>query len=169
MEIAPDWQAIATLITGFLAVGAAWKVSDKQTAILRRQSKIAETDLKIQLLEQRSRCVREMRQISTTWQMHGQLNHDEWRRFHALLQDCQLIFPEDVWNRMSEAVSGVLRINELHDRHERYQGRHSDLAAEALDTAFAEEDKIIGMIPQIADDLVRHSKIDLWEDQRLPN
>lgn len=158
-------EAGATLIAGILAVLAAWSVSKKQSAILERQSKISEADLKVQLLEQRARCVAQMRKISTTWQMHARLSHGEWREFHSLLQDCLLIYPKSVGDSMSETVRAVLRINEYYARHERYTEQNNPLASEMLDKAFAEEDKITGMIPQIADDLLRHSRIDLWEDQ----
>ncbi len=62
-----SWEAFATLVTSVLAVGAAWHVGRNQLEIQRRQVKLTENDLKIQLLEKRTECIVAMREISDAW------------------------------------------------------------------------------------------------------
>ncbi|WP_397604035.1 hypothetical protein [Sphingorhabdus sp.] len=84
-----DWQAIATFVTGVLAVGAAFCVGRKQTKILDRQTELIENDLKIQLLEKRSTCVNSMRKIHFA-SKRGKLSDAEWREFYNLSLEATL-------------------------------------------------------------------------------
>ena len=160
----PSWEAVATLITGVLAVGAALRIGKIQTAIQARQTKLAEDNLKVQLLQSRTDCINEMREISFGWQMHGRLSHEEWRRFYKLLQNSRLLFPKILIIMMDQAVDLSFNINQLYGRHERYRDDgKTDLAKEMREKAYAEEDKLQEIMPRLVNDLEAHSRIEFWD------
>ena len=102
-----DWQAIATLVTGVLAVGAAFCVGRRQTEIQNRQTKLIENDLKIQLLEKRSVCVTSMRKIHHAWHREMTLSDEDWREFYLLSQDVLLLYPKNVTKSLDDAMSAI--------------------------------------------------------------
>jgi hypothetical protein len=85
-----SWEAFATLVTGLVAVGAAWQVGRNQIEIQKRQIKLTENDLKVQLLEKRSACIDEMREIADAWFRQASLSNEEWARFHTMFRQAEL-------------------------------------------------------------------------------
>ncbi len=159
-----DWQAIATLVTGVLAVGAAFCVGRKQTKILNRQTELIENDLRIQLLEKRSVCVTSMRKIHHAWHREMTLSDEEWREFYLLSQDVLLLYPKNVTKSLDDAMSAIFWAKQHYKRSEQYgeQGKVKE-ADERLEAAFAEEDKIMKIMPKLLDELIEYTRVDAWE------
>ena len=151
-----DWQAIATAVTGVLAVGAAFFVG-------RKQIKLIENDLKIQLLEKRSTCVNSMRKIHFA-SKRGKLSHDEWRDFYNLSLEAKLLYPEKITKLLDEAVSVTFDVTDYRRKSEqsRIDGntksaeRRSQIADEA-------ENKAMKIMPKLLDELIEYTRVDAWE------
>ena len=151
-----DWQAIATLVTGVLAVGAAFCVG-------RKQIKLIENDQKIQLLEKRSTCVNSMRKIHFASE-RGKLSHDEWRDFYNLSLEATLLYPKDITRLLDEAVSVTFDATEYRRRSEqsRIDGNTKD-AERRSQIADKAEDKAMKIMPSLLDKLIEYTRVDAWE------
>ncbi len=155
-----DWQAIATAVTGVLAVGAAFCVGRKQTKILDRQTELIENELKIQLLEKRSTCINSMRKIHFASE-RGQLSDDEWRDFYNLSLEAKLLYPEKITKLLDEAVSVTFDVTYYRRKSEqsRIDGntksaeRRSQIADEA-------ENKAMKIMPTLLDTLTKWTRVD---------
>jgi hypothetical protein len=159
-----DWQAIATFVTGVLAVGAAMYVARKQTGIQNRQTRLIENDLKIQLLDKRSECVASMRKIYHAWQREMELSDDDWKEFYFLSQDVILLYPKDVTKKLDDAMSGIFWAKQHHKRsHQYHQRGKTEEADKRLEDAFAEEDKVMKIMPTLLDELIAYTRVDAWE------
>ncbi len=159
-----SWEAFATLTTGVLAVGVAAWVGFNQVKLQRRQTKLIENDLKIQLLEKRSKCVESMRKISSAWIAHMKLTDEEWLNFHALFREAELLFPPDVTKNLDQALSGIFWAKQHFKRSSQYYERGDTKQAEhRMDDAFAEEDKVMKIMPTLLNELIDHTRIDAWE------
>ena len=148
-----DWQAIATLVTGVLAVGAAFCVG-------RKQIKLIENDQKIQLLEKRSTCVNSMRKIHFASE-RGKLSHDEWRDFYNLSLEATLLYPKDITRLLDEAVSVTFDATEYRRRSEqsRIDGNTKD-AERRSQIADKAEDKAMEIMPSLLDKLIEYTRVD---------
>lgn len=159
-----SWEAFATLAAGLAAVGAAWWVGRNQLEIQRRQLTLIENDLKIQLLEKRSVCVDAMRQISNAWHAQASLSDEEWARFRDLFHQAQLLYPNRVIQKLDNAVSGIFRAKLYHNRSMQYYQRSNDgKGEEFLESAFAAEDKVMKIMPDLLDELINHTRVDAWQ------
>lgn len=159
-----SWEAFATLVVGLAAVVAAWWVGQNQIKIQRRQLRLIENDLKIQLLEKRISCVNDMRELHFAYQQHAKLNPEEMFRFHKLLEQAQLLYPANVSNKMRAAVDAAFWAQRhLRRSFDIRQAGDSAKADEKLELAFAEEDKAWHLLPELLDDLIDHTRVDAWE------
>ena len=161
---AADWQAIATFVTGGLAVGAAVYVGRKQTEIQRRQTILIENDLKIQLLDKRSACVSSMRKIFYAWEQKIRLSEDEWKVFYALSQDVILLYPKELTQKLDDAMSGIFWANQKYEQARLEHNRgNPEKAKERREAAFAEEDKVMKIMPDLLPELIDYTRVDAWE------
>jgi hypothetical protein len=159
-----DWQAIATFVTGFLAVGAAVYVARKQTDIQQRQTRLAENDLKVQLLEKRSACVKSMREIHYAWLREMHLSDDDWKKFYSLSQEVVLLYPKNVAQKLDDAMSGIFWAKQHDTRSQIYhEWGEPDLANVRLEQSFAEEDKVMKIMPDLLEELIEYTRVDAWE------
>jgi hypothetical protein len=159
-----SWEAFATILTGFAAVGAAWFVGSNQLEIQRRQTALTENDLKIQLLDKRSACVKSMREIHYAWLREMHLSDDDWTKFYSLSQDAILLYPKKVTQKLDKAVDGIFLAKQHYQRSQIYNDRgEQDLASEKLEKSFNEEDKVMKIMPELLDELIAYSRVDAWE------
>jgi hypothetical protein len=159
-----SWEAFATLLTGVLAVGAASWVGWNQLQLQKRQTRLIENDLKIQLLEKRTICVNDMRDIHYAWMRNAKLSNEEMFKFHKLMEQAKLLFPARVTQKLDEAVSATFWSEQL--RRRAYDLSHTGDKASAdskLEQSFAEEDKVFRLMPELLGDLVEHTRVDVWE------
>ncbi|MGB3470434.1 MAG: hypothetical protein WBA51_06415 [Erythrobacter sp.] len=158
------WEAVATLATGFFAVGAAWKLGARQTAILESQSRIAEADLKLQLFDRRADCVSRMRELCSVWNENGRLQMEQATALQALLWDIKVLFPaevvDDFGNLVQSSFTFILKL-----RRARYYSEQSneDNKREFLDAAYAAEDEVNDLMPGLLSRLEKHTRIDVWD------
>jgi hypothetical protein len=159
-----SWEAFATLTTGVFAVVAASWVGYNQVKIQKRQTQLIENELKIQLLEKRSICVTSMRKIHHAWHREMRLSDEERRELYNLSEDALLLYPTKVSKSLDEAVSAIFRAKHHYDRSERYrtEGKTKE-ADQDLDAAFAEEDKIMKIMPNLLVELIEYTRVDAWE------
>ena len=159
-----SWEAFATLVTGIAAVAAAWWVARNQIEIQKRQTKLSENDLKIQLLEKRSACVDELRQISNAWNQNANLSNEERAKFLALLYKVELLYPKIVAKKIDEAISIFRKANYNHIRSNVYYNRGEiEKGDEYSKNASDFEDKFLVVLPLLIDELVKNTRIDAWE------
>jgi hypothetical protein len=155
-----SWEAFATL-TAVIAAG--W-VGWNQVKIQRRQTILVENDLKIQLLDKRSACVKSMREIHYAWLREMHLSDDDWTKFYSLSQDAILLYSKKVTQKLDDAVNGVFWVKQHYQRSQIYNDRgEQDLANERLEKSFAEEDKVMKIMPELLDELITYSRVDAWE------
>lgn len=158
------WGAAATMATGALAVIAAWQIGSRQTLILKRQTRLAENDLKIQLFERRANCVNQMRTIVSSWWSNADLTAEERSELHSLMFEVQLLFPADVVSEIEEVVGDALQLNWKKGRSQTYYERgKEDKAKEFLEQVFEHEDKLMKLMPSVLEKLKAATRIDLWD------
>jgi hypothetical protein len=159
-----SWEAFATLVTGVLAVGAASWVGWNQLQLQKRQTRLIENDLKIQLLERRTICVGDMREIYWAWMRNAKLSDEEMHKFYKLMEQAQLLFPVRVTAKLDEAVSATFWAKQhLRRAYDFNKSGESSKADERLEQSFAEEDKVMKLMPELLNDLVDHTRVDAWE------
>jgi hypothetical protein len=159
-----DWQALATFLTGILAVVAAVHVGRKQTKIQERQTRLIENDLKISLLETRTKCVSDMREIYWAWMRYAKLSQEEMHKFYKLMEQAQLMFPLAVSKKLDDLVDATFWSEQHYQRSQIYNDRgEQDLANDRLEKSFAEEDKVMKLMPELLKELVDHTRVDAWE------
>ncbi len=159
-----SWEAFASLSTGIAAVLAACYVALRQSDIQLRQTKLIENELKIQLLEARTKCVSDMREIYWAWMRNAELSQEEMHKFYRLMEQAQLLFPLAVSQKLDDAVSATFwskqhksRAYDLNSSGEKIQ------ADEKLDLSYSEQDKVLKLMPEVLIELVNHTRVDAWE------
>lgn len=95
-----DWQALATFSTGFFAVIAAAYVG-------LRQLRIEETSLRVAMLERRSKCITEMREIHAEWLRDDRLSQETWSRFREVFWESELTFSKLLSNEIEETLGAL--------------------------------------------------------------
>lgn len=179
MEWLPlTWEAIATMLTGALAVGAAVYVGRKhteianrqadilaeQTKISERQTKLTENDLKIQLLERRSNCVQKMREIHNAWFTNACLSTDERRDFNQLITEVELIYPKNITEKLRETHKEIFRSSWKFSTANKFiEIGNKDRGDAMLKEASNHETKTFDLMPSLVDELIEHSRVDFWE------
>ena len=159
-----SWEAFATLVTGALAVAAAWWVGRNQIKIQHRQIKLIENDLKIQLLETRTDCVNDMREIYHAWMQNAKLTLEEMYKFHKLLERAQLLFPPQISKKLDQAVTATFWAERhMHRAFDIDISRDQAKAHEKLEMSWVEEDKVMKLMPELLNELVEHTRVDAWE------
>ena len=159
-----SWEAFATLVAGLAAVGAAWWVGRNQLEIQRRQTKLVENDLKIQLLGKRSTCVKEMRELFHTWNASNKLEHEQWRNFYNLMNEVELLFPKAVYEDISQAVDGTLWSRRHYERALQYYDKgKAEEAQEQQEKSWGAQDAVDEVMPRLLDAMISHTRIDAWE------
>ncbi len=164
-------SAIATLVTGVLAVGAAWYVGRNQLEIQRRQTEIqlrqialSENDLKIQLLDKRSACVNAMREIHFAWNRDRHLSDEDWKKFYSLSQDAVLLYPTNLARKLDSAANAVFWAKHHYGRYQFHNDRgNQGQADEKRKQAYAEEDKAMIIMPKLLDELIEYTRVSAWE------
>lgn len=94
------WEALATLVTGFAAVGAAVVVALKQNAIVARQTKLQELSLRSDIFDKRMATYREIRRyIShvTNAEHPDQLDLLAWLDFSDAMEDARFLFSKRLY------------------------------------------------------------------------
>ena len=136
----------------------------KQTEIQRRQTALIENNLKVQLLEQRTQCVNDMREIHWGWMRNAKLSDEEKFKFHKLLEQAELLYPTKVSEKLRDAVNAsfwskhnMRRAFDL--KKEGDEGR----AKEKLEAAWTDDDKVFKLLPELLEDLINHTRVDAWE------
>ncbi len=155
-----SWEAFATL-TAVIAAG--W-VGLNQVKIQRRQTILVENDLKIQLLDKRTECVKSMREIHSAWITEKQLTHQERAKFRALFQEAELLYPSNVVRKIEEVMAGVSLAEISHNLSYHYEDiGELDVADEHSDRAVAQEKALFEAMPKLIQILVTNTRVDAWE------
>jgi hypothetical protein len=130
------WEAIATLVTGLLAVGAAWLIGHRQVALLnnqhesqKRQSQrdldLREQEVRITLLDRRIKHVEDLRDIWSSLTFDGIENFSQFdlAALQRLAQQSEYLFPHelhvrllDTWELLSNCCDHNRSIKRLGDR-----------------------------------------------------
>jgi hypothetical protein len=170
-----SWEAIATFATGGLAVIGATVVGWRQGTISKTtrdlQKQIADDDLKIrqqslriELLDQRSKCVSAMREIVGNWNRDMSLSDDNSQKFQTLLWDAQLLFPPEVVAKIKQAVEGTFWSDVWAKRSQYYHKiGDAERGKAKLEQSYHEEDKAMAVMPDLVDMLVEHTRVGGWQ------
>ena len=138
-----DWQAIATFFTGFAAVGAAFWIGRKQT-------RIQEASIRLQLLEHRRESIATMQDIEAEFWREGQLRPDVRQRFWRVYFDAELLFSRILASEMHAAISSSIKA-EAFDRIARTHKEYGEdqAANKVLDDFFAEDERVFTILPNL--------------------
>ena len=131
-----DWQALATVAAGGLAVIGAAFVGRKQAEILRLQTEILKqqvesdtnlrkNDQRILLLEARQVCVERVQAAHSRFSVNVDLSKEERADLYAAIRSSELLFPEEIIEKLGEVLQKVNIIPakyRLHDMRRR-QGK----------------------------------------------
>jgi hypothetical protein len=159
-----SWEAFATLMTGILAVGAASWVGWNQLQLQKRQTRLIENDLKIQLLDKRIVCVEQMREISDSWSRNTSFSNEEWAKFYLLFRQAELLYPPRVTKKFDDTMKAIFRQKQNNNRSQQhYQKSEENEGDKYLDQAFAEEEKIMKLMPNLLDEIIDDTRIDAWK------
>jgi hypothetical protein len=155
-----SWEAFATLSA---VIAAGW-VGWNQVKIQRRQTILVENDLKIQLLDKRSACVKSMRELHNACDNDTHLSDENRRKFYRLSQDVVLLYPKDICKKLDSAVASISSAKVYYQRSQHYNNIGDKILAEKkLEQAYAEEDKVIQIMPDLLDELIEYSRVDAWK------
>ena len=136
--------------------------------ILANQTKISEQQLKIALFEDRVACVHKMRDLYIIWQMNGRLEKDDLSSFVKLFFDVELLFPKNVSNSMSQASEYVIEIARYHRRSHQYaEDQNEAKRKEFLEKAWALEDKLNPLLPELFESLKEATRIGFWDSSEI--
>jgi hypothetical protein len=165
--VAPDWEAIATLVTGMLAVSAAYFVGRRQLEILGRQNRLIENEQNISLLERRADCVSVMRDVHFSNVQQARLNQDVLGKFYRMVQDAELIFPESLHSEISSMVEIAADANLY---HQRATDAIRDGDIDRRDKSWLQYDqaqaRLDQELPNLLEKMVRLSRIDVHQAER---
>ena len=164
------WEALATLLTGLMAVVGAvivgrrqLLISDKQTEILDRQTRLQETSIRVDLLDRREACVDMLREIVQEWSQNSTLSDEKWKLFHNLLQRAQLLYPQALVQEIIAAVDGLFWEKHWLARAQQYREKGDEATGmEKMDQSFEEGDKVMRIMPTLLDKLIAHSRVADW-------
>lgn len=161
-----DWQALATLATGGMAVCAALWVGKKQTEIQRRQTQLAENDLKIQLLDRRFECMEGIRQFRSAFMsptIDGpRLSNQQSDDIRSTIRLAEFIFSASTVENIRKALHLIEQADHFRRKANTAQISNNTLAHQsALDQELACEQSLFDALPPLVDELVRAARIDL--------
>ena len=161
------WQAFATLLAVVGATVVGWRqvgIAKLQAEISARQAKIAETNLRIQLLDRRSDCVNRMRDIHGEWLQDSQLSDESRAIFRQLLFDSELLYSKSVVAEIEKAVGGVFGSKIWANRSRQYGEQGQEERANAMrEKSFAEEDKVMEVMPELLNKLKAQTRVEDWD------
>jgi hypothetical protein len=158
-----NWQSFATLVAGLAAAcGAVW-IGLRQTRILDQQRLLAETNLRIQLLEKRSVCIEQMRDVVAEWYRDARLSPESMTKFQRAYQQAELLFSKATLAEMETALSGLFWTEHWQRRSRYYYERGKDLeATDKLEKSFEEDDKVFKIMPKLLEILTDESRVSDW-------
>lgn len=105
-----------------------------------------------------------MREINYAWMRNAKLSAEEMQTFHKLLEQTQLLFPPNVIQKLDGAVSATFWSAQHKQRaFDLHRSGNQAKADERLDQSWAEEDKVMKLLPELLHDLVDHTRVDAWE------
>jgi hypothetical protein len=105
-----------------------------------------------------------MRMISDAWLRQAALSDDEWRQFHALFQEAELLYPEKITRKLDEAVTAVFWAKQHMIRSHQYRQRGKEREADdRMEDSFAEEDKVMKLLPSLLQEIIDFTRIDAWQ------
>lgn len=156
----PSWEALA----GFLAVLAAWRVGRRQLEIQKQQEVIAVNHLKMQLLEKRSHCISELKEIEAIQNVEGSIREEHWIRLRSVLQSAIIIFPKKSSKRLDSAVDSVWLMNFSQQRAEYYGGLGKETPSRDMqEKAWLYEDRAREALDGLVKELEEVTRIDFWD------
>jgi hypothetical protein len=173
-----SWEAFATLVTGAIAVLAAWRVGLRQvdlianqTAIQREQGErdlqLREEELKIALLERRWEVIEKIRPLVTTWWQDGRLSHEDTRRLLSLSQAAELLFSNEIANDLFHFASGMNQVLHAYRCAEEANRTDDDAKRQKwLELAFSREDEIRPMFETILQRMTEQSRIQMMGNRK---
>ena len=105
-----------------------------------------------------------MRDIHFAWLREMHLSDEDWTKFHALSQEVVLLYPRGVTKKLDDAMSGIFWAKQHYKRSQIYHERGEQaLADERLEQSFAEEDKVMKVMPDLLNELIDYTRVDAWE------
>ena len=105
-----------------------------------------------------------MRKIFYAWEQKIRLSEDEWKVFYALSQDVILLYPKELTQKLDDAMSGIFWANQKYEQARLEHNRgNPEKAKERREAAFAEEDKVMKIMPDLLPELIDYTRVDAWE------
>lgn len=165
------WDAVATIVTGVLAVGAALFVGLKQTEIMRNQQSdllkqnnmnlfLQQQSLRNDLLDRRSDCISRMRPLWGEYMTNARLSGESLELLKKVLWDSQLFFSVEISKKIEEVIqSQLLADHRLETAHRYHELGDPVIAAKWQDKGFASEDKVFEAIWKLLDEMIAETRL----------
>lgn len=106
-----------------------------------------------------------MRRISAAWHTHAIVPDEQWQELLALLEDAQLLYPDELVAEISKALDSSLR-QKLHgNRATEYYDRGDQQRFDAQNAkSMAAEDELMEIMPSLLDKMISHTRIFDWDE-----
>lgn len=129
----------------------------------RRQLRIQETSLRVAMLERRSKCITEMREIHAEWFRDSRLSQETWSRFREVFWESELIFSKRLSKEIDETLGALFWMERWYQRAQYYQkAGNVDQAAKKVQQSFEEDDKVMRLMPTLLDKLKDQTRVADW-------
>jgi len=165
------WDAVATFVTGLLAVGAAWWVGLRQTDLMRQlqgeaaiQNKaslfLQQQSLRSELLGRRAKCIEQIRPFWAEYAINAQLSKESISLLKPVLWDAQLLFSAEISNRLGDVIHSHMLANHRRETAEYYQNLgNSETATQWREKQFESDDAVYKAIWTLLEDMIAETRL----------
>ena len=167
----PSWEALATLVTGAAAVTGAVIVGKRQVSLQKTQTELIQlqadserefrtTEIKLNLLNRRADLIALIREVNQTFIQNAKLEQEDLSKLISAMNEAQLIFPKQFYGTLQNVLVNAIRSQSKfwlsESRHK--QGKETE-ARNAMDEAFAMEEKVFDELPSVLESLIEHAAV----------
>lgn len=169
------WDAVATLLTGFAAVGGAVFVGRKQVEITKLQTriqqgqadddrKLRQNELKLKLLDRRQECIRKIRHANIAFNTMVRLDDKQRNELYGAIRESELIFPPNMIDKLENTLTKIYKIPiaERIQSSRRQQGKETE-ADIKLEEVMAMEKEVFEALPDVLTSMIKLTRIEDWD------
>ena len=115
------------------------------------------------MLERRSKCIAEMREIHAEWFRDSRLSEETWSRFREVFWEAELIFSKSLSKEIDETLGALFWMERWYQRAQHYEKLgNNELAAKKVRQSFEEDDKVMRLMPTLLDKLKDQTRVADW-------
>ncbi len=96
-----EWNAVATLLAGALAVGGA-------VLVAKRQLELRRNEVRVQLYDRRRDVIRRFDVVSGVFYRPSKASNDDYVELREVVRDVELLFDEETYQRAKRIFDGTV-------------------------------------------------------------